>query len=130
MNIPLSLLIYNPIEAYTMILLCDIITGNRTKINPKLVLYLYVFGAVNLCIQLFPTIWVNKPLFAILNIIVNYLFVPISIKIFYGIVTHKVTYFKCFIVEVINCIFIIVISNIFVLFIESYNMFYTVNKFH
>ena len=117
MNIPLSLLIYNPIEAYTMILLCDIITGNRTKINPKLVLYLYVFGAVNLCIQLFPTIWVNKPLFAILNIIVNYLFVPISIKIFYGIVTH-------------NCIFIIVISNIFVLFIESYNMFYTVNKFH
>lgn len=130
MNIPLSLLIYNPIEAYTMILLCDIITGNRTKINPKLVLYLYVFGAVNLCIQLFPTIWVNEPLFAILNIIVNYLFVPISIKIFYGIVTHKVTYFKCFIVEVINCIFIIVISNIFVLFIESYNMFYTVNKFH
>ena len=33
MNIPLSLLIYNPIEAYTIILLCGIIRGSDIKIG-------------------------------------------------------------------------------------------------
>ena len=40
MNIPLSLLIYNPIEAYTLILLGDIITGNDTKFNKKSIVVL------------------------------------------------------------------------------------------
>lgn len=48
MNIPLSLLIYNPIEAYALVLLCDIITGNRTRICVRLILYLYIFGAANI----------------------------------------------------------------------------------
>lgn len=36
MNIPLSLLIYNPIEAYTLVLLCDIITGNDVRLNKRM----------------------------------------------------------------------------------------------
>ncbi len=70
MNIPLSLLIYNPIEAYTMILLCDIITGNRTKFSIKMINSIYVFGAVNLAIQLVPCLFVGESYFALLNILV------------------------------------------------------------
>lgn len=63
MNIPLSLLIYNPIEAYALVLLCDIITGNRTRICVRLILYLYIFGAANILIQNIPNAWVSEPYF-------------------------------------------------------------------
>ena len=53
MNIPLSLLIYNPIEAYTLVLLCDIITGSRTEFNRKLFPYLFVYSDINFLIQYF-----------------------------------------------------------------------------
>lgn len=67
MNIPLSLLIYNPIEAYALVLLCDIITGNRTRICVRLILYLYIFGAANILIQNIPNAWVSEPYFAIIS---------------------------------------------------------------
>ena len=127
MNILLSLLVYNPIEAYTLILLCDIITGSKTNVKIKTIPYFYIFGSVNMAIQLFPTIWVWKCWFAVINIFVNYFITPFSIMLFYGIVNSKISYRKCFVVSAIECAFVIVISEIIVLFIKDYNMFYTEN---
>lgn len=48
MSVPLSLLIYNPIEAYILILLCDVIAENDTKFTIKRALLLWDFGATNM----------------------------------------------------------------------------------
>lgn len=130
MNIPLSLLIYNPIEAYALVLLCDIITGNRTRIYVRLILYLYIFGVANLLIQNIPNAWVSEPYFAIISIFMNYIVTPLSIKFFYKRICGNITYKMCVMVSIIDCLFIIVISSIFDIFIKDYNMFYTENKYH
>ena len=130
MNIPLSLLIYNPVEAFCFILLCDIITSNKTRICIRLIPYLYIFGAVNLFIQNIPNIWIDRPYFAVISIFMNYIVTPFSIRFFYGIIGNKISYKRCFIVGVIDCLFIIVISSIFDFLIKDYNMFYTENKYH
>lgn len=57
MNIPLSLLIYNPIEAYTMILLCDVINFKHTKFTLKNIVLLYGLSTINFCLQMIPYIW-------------------------------------------------------------------------
>lgn len=123
MNIPLSLLIYNPIEAYVLILLCDVITGNNTKFTVKRVLLLWAFGATNLLIQSIPYIWYGKWFFAILNVAVNYMVIPLFIMCYYKVISCYISYFRCFISELINCLFIIIISNTFNLLIDKYDMF-------
>lgn len=130
MNIPLSLLIYNPIEAYTIILLCDVITGNETRFSIKRILLLWVFGATNLLIQLVPYILYGKWFFAVFNISVNYIAIPFSIMYYYKIVSCRISYFRCFISELINCLFVIIISNIFNLLIDKYDMFFSRSIFH
>ena len=130
MNIPLSLLIYNPIEAYILILLCDIITGNNTKFTPKKILRLWYFGATNLLIQLIPFIWYGERFFAILNIVTNYTIIPVSIMYHYKAISCNIKYFKCFISELVNCLFIIITSNTLSLLIDKYNMFFPINILH
>lgn len=73
MNIPLSLLIYNPIEAYTLILLGDIITGNDTKFNKKSIVALWVFGTVNFVMQFLPNLVYGENCFLFVSCISNYL---------------------------------------------------------
>lgn len=130
MNILLSLLIYNPIEAYAMILLCDIITGNKTRICFKLILYLYIFGAVNLFIQNIPNIWINKPYFALISIFTNYIITPFSIRFFYTTIGNRISYGGCFVVGVIDCLFIIVMTSILNFVVKDYDMFCPENKYH
>lgn len=125
MSVPLSLLIYNPIEAYILILLCDVIAENDTKFTIKRALLLWDFGATNLFIQLVPYIWYGKWFFAIFNVSVNYIIIPFSIMYYYRIVSCRIGYFRCFISELINCLFIIIISNIFDLLIDKYDMFFS-----
>ena len=130
MNIPLSLLIYNPIEAYTIILLCDIITGNRTIFHIRTILYLYMFSTINVVIQSIPMFWIGSSYFAFVNIIINYFVTPFSTMLFYGIITSKISYWNCVVVSVINCIFVIIITSILNFVFKDYNMFYTENIFH
>jgi hypothetical protein len=130
MNVFLSLLIYNPLEAYTLVLLCDIITGNDTKFTFKNLPILWVFGSVNFIIQCVPNIVYGEHLFVPFVFIMNYMVVPVSIFFFYRIISVNIAYKMCVISELINCIFIVVISSIFNVTIESYNMFYFSNRTH
>ena len=116
MNIPLSLLIYNPIEAYTLVLLCDIITGNNTKFTFKNIPILWAFGFVNFVIQCIPNIIYGEYVFVPFIFVMNYMVVPVSIFFFYRIISTSITYKMCVISELINCIFIVVISSIFLYF--------------
>ena len=87
MNIPLSLLIYNPIEAYTIMLLCDVITGNNTKLSLKRIGLLYLYGTINLMIQVIPYIWYGRIQYLVLNIIISYIIAPLLLRLFYPIIT-------------------------------------------
>lgn len=130
MDIFLSILIYNPIEAFCFLLLCDMITGIKTKIGAWLIPYLYIFGVINIAVQSFPTIWVGEPCFALVNVFVNYFVTPFTLKIFYKCIGNFISYRRSFVAVAIECIFIIVISGVFGLFVKDYDMFYTYNKLH
>lgn len=130
MNIPLSLLIYNPIEAYTLILLGDIITGNDTKFNKKSIVALWVFGTVNFVIQFLPNLVYGENCFLFVSFISNYLIIPVSMLFFYNLVSFKINYFTCLMCQIINCLFILIIVSIFNSIAYSYNLFCPANRFH
>jgi hypothetical protein len=130
MNILLSLLIYNPIEAYTMILLCDIITGSNTKLCIKKIPFIYLFSIVNLFIQSIPYLIQGTRLFAIVNILTGYFVVSISIKYFYSIILSKIAYLNCVIAQFINTLCIIVICSIADTLFNIDSMFINNNILH
>lgn len=113
MNIPLSLLIYNPIEAYTMILLCDVITGNNTNINTKTIGVMYLLGAVNLFFQCIPNLMYGSFLYIIINILVVFIIYPIFIYNVYTKALYNYATFR-------NILIAVFIENIFVLTLSSF----------
>lgn len=113
MNIPLSLLIYNPIEVYTMILLCDVITGDNTKINTKTIGVVYLLGAVNLFFQCIPNLMYGSFLYIIINILVVFIIYPIFIYNVYTKVLYNYATFR-------NVLIAVFIENIFVLTLSSF----------
>ena len=92
MNIPLSLLIYNPIEAYAMILLCDIITGDRTKICAKNIMLIYMLSSISFCVQYIPVFVYESSLFIVLNVFCNYFIVPNILFLFYREIGGRIEY--------------------------------------
>lgn len=124
MNVFLSLLIYNPLEAYTLVLLCDITTGKDLKFKARNIVALYVFSSINFINQLIPYIWYGKDIFIPLNLITGYLITPILLKIFCNLVVFNVSIIDCFIAQFISCIFIIVISSFFDVLFHVNSIYY------
>ena len=124
MNILLSLLIYNPLEAYALILLCDVISGNNTKYNFKNFCMLCAFGFVNLCIQSMAAPFENTAMFPFVNSIAAYIIIPISLRCFYFIISGFDIGVRYSIISLfILCIFTLIISFI-VNFIFGFTSFF------
>ena len=130
MNVLLSFLVYNPIEAYTLILLCDIITGNIRNNPIKKIRIVLIFSTCNLLIQIIPYLFYNSKLFAIINLFVAYFILPVSVKYFYELCGNKISYKRCVIVQLINSIFIIVISSFTSITFGINSIFYNENGLH
>ena len=131
MNILLSLLIYNPIEAYTLVLLCDIITGSRTEFNRKLFPYLFVYSDINFLIQCVPYIRYGCVGYTVLNVIAAYIIMPIILKKFYNLALHNsITWMQSFIAMFISGIFAIAIPIICDILFNIKTIFYNYNIFH
>lgn len=131
MNIPLSLLIYNPIEAYTMILLCDVITGNRTIFNKCLIFKLFVFSSFNLVIEELPYIWYGEWEYVMFNAISAYIMLPIVLKYFYNLFCkNRITIKQSIIAMFIISIFAMIIPIIFDLVFKTSTLFYNNNSLH
>lgn len=130
MNIPLSLLIYNPIEAYTLVLLCDIISGNNTNLSFRRIKIIWIFGAINLLIQLIPYPLYGHSLFAIINLCITYFIVPISVKYFYELCGNRISYKRCVISQLINSVFIVVVSSSVNMLFGVNTIFYNDNSLH
>ena len=125
MNIPLSLLIYNPIEIYTMVLLCDIISNNKSKINIRNIAYMYLFGFVNFCIQYIPNFWYGSSIYCLISLSEALILHPIVIYLFYvKIIKNQLSIFSVFIASFIEIIFVISISNIFCLYFKNSIIFF------
>lgn len=124
MNILLSLLIYNPIEAYTLVLLCGIITGNDFKFNLKAIIYLYLFSTVNFINQIIPYFWYGSIIYAILNVVTGCIVTPILLKLFLSKVFYYIPLRECFMAQFTSCIFIITISVILDIIFGTNNVFY------
>lgn len=122
MNIPLSLLVYNFAEACSIMLLCDIITGNITRIDFKNFWIIYLFGSVNFAIQYVPNFVYGRHLFIVLQCVCEFVLIPVSIHFFYGCF-NNITTRQCFIAQAINVTFILVISAIFDLVFKTNNLF-------
>lgn len=112
MNILLSLLIYNPIEVYSMILLCDIITGNRTRICVKNIILIYTLSSINFCVQYVPVFVYESSLFIVFNVFCNYFIVPNILFLFYRKIGGRIEYWSVFIVQFVNCTFVLIVSFI------------------
>lgn len=130
MNVPLSLLIYNPIEAYTLVLLCDIIIGRKTAFNIKSIPIIYIFGSINFIIQWIPNIFYGSILFVILGLFNGYFIVSFSLMLMYKCLSCDVLYRKCILCQLINTIFIVVISSIMKFMFNIGDLFYNNNNLH
>lgn len=130
MNIPLSLLIYNPLEAYTLVLLCDIITGRKTIFNIKSVPIIYIFGFINFIIQWIPNLFYGSILFAILGLFNGYFVVSFSLMLMYKYLSCHVLYRECILCQLINTIFIVVISSVMKFTFNIGDLFYNNNNLH
>ncbi len=125
MNIPLSLLIYNPIEAYILILLCDIIAGENTKITIRNIWKLYLLGAVNLLFQNIPNLWYGKNFYILISISEALTVHAIIIYIFYIKVLHKsICIGQAFVAATIQTLFVIILSSSFGLLVKKRIIFF------
>lgn len=117
MNIPLSLLIYNPIEIYTMVLLCDIISNNKSKINIRNIAYMYLFGFVNFCIQYIPNFWYGSSIYCLISLSEALILHPIVIYLFYvKIIKDQLSIFL-FLLRLLLRLFLLYLFLIFLVFI-------------
>lgn len=130
MNVPLSLIFYNPLEAYSIFLLCDVIIGYKAKFTIKNFWHIWVFGSCNFVLQSIPYFFYGYKLFAIINLLITYFVVPVSVKYFYGLYRCKISYKRCVIAQLINSLFIIVISSIWSIFFGVDSIFYNSNELH
>lgn len=130
MNIPLSLLIYNPIEAYTMILLCDVINFKHTKFTLKNIALLYGLSAINFGLQMIPYIWEGSIVHICGNMIVSYGIIPIIVRAFYKIMCGDISYRRVFVAEMIICVYTVVLSMILNVAFGFNNMFINDNILH
>lgn len=130
MNVPLSLLIYNPIEAYTMILLCDVINFKNTKFTLKNIALLYGLSAINFSLQMIPYIWEGSIVHICGNMIVSYGIIPIIVRAFYKIMCGDISYRRVFVAEMIICVYTVVLSMILNVAFGFNNMLINDNILH
>lgn len=129
MNIPLSLLFYNPIEAYIIMLLCDVITGNNTKLSLKRIVLLYLYGTINLIIQVISYIWYGRIQYLVLNIIVSYIIAPLLLKLFYPIITgNSIVLRQAIVAMFILSVVTMVISNTYGMLFDTHVLTYNDNE--
>lgn len=125
MSVPLSLLTYNPIEAYILILLCDIITGENTKIGIRNIGKLYLLGAVNLLFQSIPNLWYGENFYIFLSISEALTVHAIIIYIFYTKELHKnICIRQAFVAATIQTSFVIILSSSFGLLAKKRIIFF------
>ncbi len=75
-----SLLLYNPLEAFIILLFCNVCSGTKTK--TRIILDSYILGALNFVVQ-YPNMLLESPVWQLTyNIFVAIIIMPIILYIF------------------------------------------------
>lgn len=75
-----SLLLYNPLEAFIILLFCNVCSGTKTKI--RIILDSFILGTLNFVVQ-YPNMLLESPVWQLIyNIFVAIIVVPIILYIF------------------------------------------------
>lgn len=98
MNIPMSFLILNPLEALVVIMGCDIFTNRKFNIS-KDIKHIYILGTINLAVQIFLHLFKSNILGLLLNILVPFIISPYITKIYYNKFLGEIKYLQIFIVQ-------------------------------
>ena len=121
MNIPMSFLILNPLEALVVIMGCDIFTNRKFNIS-KDIKHVYILGTINLIIQILINLFEVGILSLLLNILVPFIISPYITKIYYNRYIGNIKYCNVFIVQAIYMVttaitiylFNFIFSNIYI----------------
>lgn len=88
MDTILTLLIYNPLEAFFLIRFCDIVIGRNFIKND--ICKCYILGIINYFIQVIPNIFYGTKLFVLIEIFCMCCILPMILFIFYNIVICRI----------------------------------------
>ena len=94
MNTILTLLIYNPLEAFFLIRFCDIISKRKFVIKDIRKYYLY--GFISFWLQCLPNILYGTDIFAISHVVSSIIILPIILYAYYNISVGRIKFGTCF----------------------------------
>ena len=122
MNFYLSLLIYNPLEAFILIYFCSIF-GNF-KLNKNILKECYILGSINLAVQYMGRNIENDALMFLYDIFISIIVTPILLFIFIRLF-HNITDIKlCIFSAIFN--FLTLFASLFLLnFIKGIDVIFT-----
>lgn len=129
MNILMSFLILNPLEALVVIMGCDIFTNRRFNILND-IKYVYGLSTINLIIQILLH-WLKSDILGLLsNLVVPFIISPYITNVYYNKYLGKIKYYNVFIVQSLYMITMSLTIGLFnIIFDEIYvteyiNIFY------
>lgn len=117
MNILVSLLLYNPLEALLLIRFCDVFTKRTFKLSD--IISCYVLGIVNLIFQNFRTMFSNPVCILICDMFIMFIPMILILFIYYNNVViyrhsvKRVTVMNVFMIQMINFITTSLVINFF-----------------
>lgn len=123
MNIPISFLILNPLEALVVIMGCDIFTNRKFNIS-KDIKHVYILGTINLIIQILINLFEVGILSLLLNILVPFIISSYITKVYYSKCLCNIKYWEAFITQ---ALYMITTSIIIYIFEGFDSNIYTVN---
>ena len=118
MNIPMSFLILNPLEALVVIMGCDIFTNRKFNIS-KDIKHIYILGTINLIVQIFLHSFKSDILGLLLNIFVPFVISPYITKTYYNKYLGEVKYLQVFVVQAFYMITMALIISLFNLIFDE-----------
>lgn len=117
MNILISLLLYNPLEALLLIRFCDVLTKRTFKLSD--LISCYILGTVNLIFQNFRTTFSNPVYILIYDMFVMFIPMILLLFIYYNNVViyrhsvKRITVMNVFMIQIINFITTSLVVNFF-----------------
>lgn len=120
MNTILTLLIYNPLEAFFLIRFCDIIIG-RNFIK-KDIFNCYFLGFINYMIQCLPNLFYGKCVFSLIQTICVLLILPLTLFMYYNRFINRIRITYCIMSYIL--LFILVTISCFILLPSVINCIY------
>lgn len=116
-----SLLLYNPLEAFIILLFCNVCSGTKTK--TRIILDSYILGTLNFVVQ-YPNMLLDGSL---IQMVYNIFSVLILMSITVYICFHKKYNFK---ICIGSSVFILISTTFLMWFVNSFIKIILINKFY